>query len=162
MLVTCDPGSEVKGEDPEVPANQCLELFRWHVPDDWRSPVPLLYNATVPMIRKPHARKTTIVKLDLGTGGWKEARVKWAHDSLEDGNLRLVKKKCNYTATIVFTASKLASEEHSELTELRKICNADGLQTTAGRRLKCLLKGEYQQEVCRYPLDDSDGESKSE
>ncbi|XP_049523768.1 uncharacterized protein LOC125945624 isoform X3 [Dermacentor silvarum] len=157
MLVTCDPGSEVKGEDPEVPANQCLELFRWHVPDDWRSPVPLLYNATVPMIRKPHARKTTIVKLDLGTGGWKEIKVKWAHDSLNHGNLRLVTKKCNYTATIVFTKFKHASE-NDKLTNLRKTCDPERLRTTAGRRVMCLLQGEYEQKVCRYPLDDRDGE----
>ncbi|XP_037522603.1 uncharacterized protein LOC119399822 [Rhipicephalus sanguineus] len=71
MSVVCNRASVVKVKEEEVPAEMCRERFRWHVLNSWCSPVELLYNVTVPMIRKPRARKTTKVMVNFTTGGWK-------------------------------------------------------------------------------------------
>ncbi|XP_075559509.1 uncharacterized protein LOC142591018 isoform X2 [Dermacentor variabilis] len=154
MSVTCDPNTIAKVKEEDVHSHNCTEVFRWHIPDGWCSPVPLLYNVTVPMIRKPKARRIVKVELNLTVEGWQEAKVRWDEDSLEEGYLRYVTKTCNYTATIVFSVSKNYPEKNEELKKLQEICNREEPSASAASRITCLIQGEYLQNVCRLPRED--------
>lgn len=154
LSVTCNPSSIAKVEETEVHSNKCTEVFRWHVPEEWCSPVVLLYNVTVPMIRKLMARRIVDVELNLTVGGWQEARVRWEEDVLNEENMRYVKKTCNYTATILFSAAKNDSKKSEELKKLQRMCHREETSASGGNRIICLIQGKYEQNVCRLRRDD--------
>lgn len=155
MSVTCNPSTIAKVEETAVHSNKCTEVFRWHIPERWCSPVLLLYNLTVPMIRNPRGRRTFDVELNLTVGGWQEVKMRWDEDILKEEYLRYVKKTCNYTATILFSVDKDYSKKAEELTKLRQMCDRRETPASHGNRIICLIQGKYEQNACRLRRDDT-------
>uniref|UniRef100_A0A224Y7V9 DA-P36 family member n=1 Tax=Rhipicephalus zambeziensis TaxID=60191 RepID=A0A224Y7V9_9ACAR len=92
LSVACEGSIFPKVKEEMKHSNVCTEEFRWHIPSGWCSPVDLLFNLTVPMIRKPRARRITEVELNLTRGGWQIAKVRWDENLLNEENMRYVTK----------------------------------------------------------------------
>ncbi|XP_049273698.1 uncharacterized protein LOC119399516 isoform X2 [Rhipicephalus sanguineus] len=158
LSVVCNRSTITRVKEETRHSNVCIEEFSWHIPDPWCSPVELLYNVTVPMIRKDGARKVTQVELNLTKGGWQIAEVQWGDDLLHEGNMRYVTKNCTFIAAVQFSGSKEPATKGQDLENIREICNLKNKQADAGHRAVCLITGEYKQNVCRYPRYGQDNE----
>uniref|UniRef100_A0A224Y359 DA-P36 family member n=1 Tax=Rhipicephalus zambeziensis TaxID=60191 RepID=A0A224Y359_9ACAR len=150
LSVACEGSIFPKVKEEMKHSNVCTEEFRWHIPSGWCSPVDLLFNLTVPMIRKPRARRITEVELNLTRGGWQIAKVRWDENLLNEENMRYVTKNCTFVATIQFNGSKTSEDENKGLKETRQECNTEMQKDSAGHHGICLIKGEYRQSLCRY------------